>query len=348
MVADEHTASLKAAARIDYKNVVLGSLPYLGMISFFQVYDGIVPLMLTGTFGLSNALTGTIVAIGSLLGLLMMPIVGALSDKCRSPLGRRTPFILFGSIVAAVAVPLIAVANAMQDLTLFVGSILLTLFSVCLYRALTVAFISDITPRPLRTKADSIRNIVGYSGTGLMLAAVVVMLYLNDSSDYLPLFMLQGAVIGVCGIVFVLFVREPRLVDKMHADSLKMGIAEEDVYLDDSPEAGGKNRIADKAVLISLFLLLFASFFYDMGFSAITANISRYAASVYEFEDGVYAIINIVTILGAVLSYVPLANLSLHVGRKKWQWQAQQWQWCAPSFCGLYLAGMCGSTSCIL
>lgn len=192
MVADEHTASLKAAARIDYKNVVLGSLPYLGMISFFQVYDGIVPLMLTGTFGLSNAFTGTIVAIGSLLGLLMMPIVGALSDKCRSPLGRRTPFILFGSIVAAVAVPLIAVANAMQDLTLFVGSILLTLFSVCLYRALTVAFISDITPRPLRTKADSIRNIVGYSGTGLMLAAVVVMIYLNDSSDYLPLFMLQG------------------------------------------------------------------------------------------------------------------------------------------------------------
>lgn len=79
--------NLKRAARLDTKAVALASLPFMGMISFWQVYDGIVPKMLTGTFGLSNSLTGAIMAIDNVFGLFLLPLFGIFSDRCASNSG---------------------------------------------------------------------------------------------------------------------------------------------------------------------------------------------------------------------------------------------------------------------
>lgn len=83
--------NVKKAAKLDNKAVALAALPFMGMISFWQVYDGIVPKMLTNTFGLSNSLTGAIMAIDNVFGLFLLPLFGILSDRCTSKLGRRTP-----------------------------------------------------------------------------------------------------------------------------------------------------------------------------------------------------------------------------------------------------------------
>ena len=91
----------RRAAKLDNRTIALASLPFMGMISFWQVYDGIVPKMLTGTFGLSNSLTGAIMAIDNVFGLFLLPLFGILSDRCASKLGRRTPFILLGSALCA-------------------------------------------------------------------------------------------------------------------------------------------------------------------------------------------------------------------------------------------------------
>ena len=326
--------NLKRAARLDTKAVALASLPFMGMISFWQVYDGIVPKMLTGTFGLSNSLTGAIMAIDNVFGLFLLPLFGILSDRCTSKLGRRTPFILGGSAVAMLSVPLIAIANNMGSLPLLIGAIILTLLAICAYRTMTVAIVADITPRPLRTKADSIEKIVGYAGTGLMLVAISVMVPKADKPDYLPLFILQTAFILVSAVVYGVFVREPALVEKMREKSLSMGIDEDQIDKDDSPEAGGKNRIADAGVRRSIIMLLAATFFYYMSYNAMTTNISRYADMFYGMEGGSYAIINIVTIAGALLSYVPLANLSLKIGVKRSPWAPPSSWFYAPRFFG--------------
>ena len=310
-------AALKAAAKLDNKAIALAALPFMGMISFWQVYDGIVPKMLTNTFGLSNSLTGAIMAIDNVFGLFLLPLFGILSDRCTSRLGRRTPFILGGSAVAVISVPLIAIANNARSLPLLIAAIILTLLAICAYRTMTVAIIADITPRPLRTKADSIEKIVGYAGTGVMLVAISVMVPKTDSPDYLPLFLLQAVFILVSAVVYGALVREPALVQKMHEKSLAMGIKEDEIEKDDSPEAGGKQRVADKSMLFSIVMLLSATFFYYMSYNAMTTNISRYADMFYGMAGGSYAIINIVTIVGALVSYVPLANLSLRIGRKK-------------------------------
>lgn len=309
--------SIKRAAKLDYRSVALASLPFMGMISFWQVFDGIVPKMLTGTFGLDNTVTGAVMAIDNVFGLFLLPLFGILSDRCGSRLGRRTPFILVGSAIACVAVPLIAVANGMANLPFFIFSILLTLLAICMYRTMTVAVVADITPRPLRTKADSIEKIVGYAGTGVMLVAIAVMVPAGDNPNYLPLFLLQAFFILGSAVVYAVRVREPELVQKMHDQSLRMGIEESEINTDDSPEAGGRAKITDRGVLFSVAMILAATFFYYMSYNAMTTNISRYADLFFNMGGGSYAIINIVTIVGALASYVPLANLSLKIGRKK-------------------------------
>lgn len=75
----------------DWKRCAIASLPFMGMISFWQVFDGLVPKMLTQTFGLSNWLTGVVMALDNVFGLFLLPWFGILSDRCRSRLGRRTP-----------------------------------------------------------------------------------------------------------------------------------------------------------------------------------------------------------------------------------------------------------------
>lgn len=140
--------------------------------------------------------------------------------------------------------PLIAIANNAGSLPLLI-CILITLLAICTYRTMTVAIVADITPRPLRTKADSVQKIVGYAGTGVMLAAISVMVPNVERPDYLPLFLLQTAFVLVSAVVYGLQVKEPALVQKMHQKSLEMGIREDEVEKDDPSEAGGKERVAE-------------------------------------------------------------------------------------------------------
>ncbi|MDY2777404.1 MAG: MFS transporter [Collinsella sp.] len=309
-------AARRRAARLDYKSVALAALPFMGMISFWQVFDGVVPKMLTETFGLDNATTGVVMALDNLFGLFLLPIFGILSDRCGSKMGRRTPFILVGSAVAAVSVPMIAVANNLGSLPLLIAMILLTLLAVCAYRTMTVAIVADITPRPLRAKADSIEKIVGYAGTGVMLVAIAVLVPSGDNPDYLPIFALQALFIAASAFVFRLFVREPFLVSRMREESLKMGIEEDEVEPEAERRAEGRQRAKDPSIRLSIAMILAATFFYYMSYNAMTTNISRYADTFFGLEGGSYAIINIVTIAGGLISYVPVANLSLKYGRK--------------------------------
>ncbi len=72
--------------------------------------------------------------------------------------------------------------------------ILLTLLAICSYRTMTVAVVADITPRPLRTKADSIEKIVGYAGTGVMLVAITLLVPNSRASGLSAAFRLAGSV----------------------------------------------------------------------------------------------------------------------------------------------------------
>ena len=88
--------------KLNYKRTLLVGFAFFLICAFWQAYDAIVPLMLTNKFGLSQGASGIIMSLDNILALFMLPLFGALSDKSGSRFGKRTPFILIGTICAIV------------------------------------------------------------------------------------------------------------------------------------------------------------------------------------------------------------------------------------------------------
>lgn len=89
--------------KLNYKRTICVGFAFFLISAFWQAYDNTIPLILTNKFGMSQTWSGFIMALDNILALFMLPLFGAISDKCRSPRGRRTPFIVVGTIAAAVA-----------------------------------------------------------------------------------------------------------------------------------------------------------------------------------------------------------------------------------------------------
>lgn len=96
--------------KLNYKNTILVGFAFAIISAFWYAYDFLVPLMLNRTFGLSDAMRGLVMGLDNILALILLPLFGTLSDKVHSKMGRRTPFILFGtiaSIICLIALPLV-------------------------------------------------------------------------------------------------------------------------------------------------------------------------------------------------------------------------------------------------
>ena len=91
--------------KLNYKRTILVGFAFFLISAFWQAYDAIVPLALTNHFGLPQTISGVVMSVDNVLAVFMLPIFGALSDKCiRNKTGRRTPFITIGTIITAAAV----------------------------------------------------------------------------------------------------------------------------------------------------------------------------------------------------------------------------------------------------
>jgi len=88
--------------KLNYKRTILVGFAFFLISAFWQAYDSTVSLLLTNKFGMSQTWSGVIMALDNILALFMLPLFGTLSDKYSGKSGRRTPFIRFGTIVAAI------------------------------------------------------------------------------------------------------------------------------------------------------------------------------------------------------------------------------------------------------
>ncbi|MBR0093382.1 MAG: MFS transporter, partial [Lachnospiraceae bacterium] len=86
--------------KLNYLQTVKIGFAFLSISAFWQLYNGVIPPILTGTFGMSETASGVIMAMDNILALFMLPLFGSLSDRCTSQMGRRKPFILIGTIAA--------------------------------------------------------------------------------------------------------------------------------------------------------------------------------------------------------------------------------------------------------
>ena len=100
--------------KLNYRRTILVGFAFFLICAFWQAYDATIPVILTNKYGMSQFWSGVIMALDNVLALFMLPLFGALSDKCKNKRGKRTPFIIFGTVVAAIALIGLSVVDTIQ------------------------------------------------------------------------------------------------------------------------------------------------------------------------------------------------------------------------------------------
>ena len=93
--------------KLNNKRTILVGLAFLSICAFWQMYDNVVPLILTETFHMNETYSGVIMAADNILALFLLPLFGSLSDRTNTKIGKRMPFILFGTGCAVILMNLL-------------------------------------------------------------------------------------------------------------------------------------------------------------------------------------------------------------------------------------------------
>ena len=309
--------------KLNTKRTVLVGFAFLAICAFWQMYDNLIPLMLTNTFHVDETISGAIMAADNVLALFLLPLFGGLSDKCRSKLGRRRPFILVGTLMAVclmVGLPLLNdsyfAAPAPWKLGAFIGLLGLLLISMATYRSPAVALMPDVTPKPLRSKANAIINLMGAVG-GVIYLIITSVLYRTKPGDgehisYVPLFLIVAGIMLLALFVLLFFVNEPKLCAKQ-AEYEKAHPEENLVQKNEN----SKTEELPVEVKRSLSFLLVSIALWFIGYNAITTWFTTYAQNVWNMSLGDASLCLTIATVGAIASYIPVGNIASKVGRKK-------------------------------
>ena len=305
--------------KLDTKRTVLVGFAFLSICAFWQMYDNLVPLILTNTFHLNETISGAIMAADNVLALFLLPLFGGLSDKCRSRLGRRRPFLLFGTLAAVILMlqlPLLADSYhtnpSGRTLALFICVLGLLLVAMGTYRSPAVALMPDITPKPLRSKANAIINLMGAIG-GICYLLITTFLYHVKSDSYVsffPLFAIVAGIMAVALAVVMLFVNEPELVKKQQE-------YERQHPEDDLTEHTESGDSLPKDVRRSLTFLLVSISLWFVGYNGVSTWFSVYAENVWGMSLGQANTCLTIATGGAILSYIPIGSIASAIGRRK-------------------------------
>ena len=309
--------------KLNNKRTILVGLAFLSICAFWQMYDSIVPLILTNTFHLNETFSGAIMAADNVLALFLLPIFGGISDRADTRLGKRMPFILFGTgcaIILLNILPLLdnsyAAAPSGFKLVSFVIVLGLLLIAMGTYRSPAVALMPDVTPKPLRSKGNAIINLMGAVG-GILYLAVAAVMYPNSKVqglahvNYQPLFLVVSDIMFVAIGVLFLTIKEPKLTAENRA--LEKQHPEWNLAQDD----GSGNQVLPAPVKRSLGFLLASIALWFAGYNGVTTWFTTYISVVMGQGLGGASTCLLVATAGAIVSYIPIGALASKIGRKK-------------------------------
>ena len=278
--------------KLNVRRTVLMGFAFFSICAFWQMYNNVIPLMLTNTFHMNETLSGVIMAADNVLALFLLPLFGGLSDKCNHPWGRRMPFVIFGTAAAVLlmlALPVIdnayARAASATLLTAFVVVLMAVLVAMGTYRSPAVALMPDLTPKPLRSQGNAIINLMGAVG-GILYLAIAAVLYSTsrteglDHVNYLPLFAIVAGIMVVSVAIVFLTIREPEVAAEVAAYEAEH--PEENLVEDD----GSGNEVLPAAVKKSLAFLLVSIALWFIGYNAMETWFTTYAAAEWDMSLG--------------------------------------------------------------
>ena len=309
--------------KLNNKRTILVGLAFLSICAFWQMYDNIIPPILTNTFHMDETFSGMIMAADNVLALFLLPFFGALSDRTSTKIGRRMPYILCGTAGAVVLMNLLPLLDnsyakvpAGGKLAAFVVILGLLLVTMGTYRSPAVALMPDVTPKPLRSKANAIINLMGAVG-GIIYLAVAAVMYPNSKVkglahvNYQPLFLVVSALMALSVVILYLTIREPKLASEERAYEAahpEEQLAEED---------GSGDQVLPKEVKRSLAFILLSIALWFIGYNAVTTWFTTYASKVMGQGLGGASRCLLIATGGAILSYIPIGVIASKIGRKK-------------------------------
>ena len=285
---------MEVGMRFNYGKIFLLGFGFFGISIIWGIYNAFVPVFLAEKFQLDVRWIGFFMTLDNIAALLIQPPVGAWSDRLRTPIGRRMPFILIGAPIGAVAFGFIPLAGI---LPLFVACTSTLLLSMAFWRTPAIALMPDITPSPFRSQANGIINLMG--GVGAILSFLVgARLYeLNPAYP----FWMGSVLVIVAGLMVFAFIREPKdFAPSPEEPSMWKSLVE--VVKDQ-----------DKSAL-RIFL---AIFFWFLGYTAIEAFFNLYAINHLGISEA-----NGTRLLGElsfifVLFAIPAGYIGSRIGRRR-------------------------------
>ena len=309
--------------KLNNKRTVLVGLAFLSICAFWQMYDNVIPLILTKTFHLNETFSGMIMAADNVLALFLLPFFGTLSDRTDTRIGKRMPYILGGTLAAVVLLNILPLldnsyyaAASTGKMVAFVVLLGLLLIAMGTYRSPAVALMPDVTPKPLRSRANAIINLMGAVG-GIIYLAIAAVLYPNskvlglEHVDYRPLFLIVSVIMAVSVLVLKLTISEPKLTAEnraLEAEHPEWNLAEDD---------GSGNEVLPAEVRRSLGFLLASIALWFIGYNGVTTWFTTYVDKVMGQGLGGASTCLLIATGGAIVSYIPIGSLAHRIGRKK-------------------------------
>jgi len=294
--------------KLNYGRTFFIGLAFMSISAFWQLYDSIIPLILKNTFEIGDTVAGGIMALDNILALFMLPLFGAFSDRIRTNIGKRMPFILVGTAAAVIAMVLVPVADNLTNLPLFVVMLLFTLVAMSTYRSPAVALMPDVTPKPLRSQANGIINLMGALGAVFSLALIALLVPDTGIPNYVPIFAIVAAFMILAVAVLFLTIKENKIAKEMKAY--------EAPGKDENREEQGTGKM-DVAVRRSLWLILASIFFWFFAYNAVTTAFSKYVQSFLGVAGGGFASSLMLATGAAVIAFVPAGMIAARIGRKR-------------------------------
>lgn len=302
--------------KLNYKRTILIGLAFASILAFWQFYDQVIPFLLEYVFGVKTFAANSIMAIDNVLAIFMLPLFGKLSDKTKTPLGKRTPYILFGTVFAVILLNILSVMVLKVNFYGFFITLFLLLLVMSTYRSPAVAYMPDVTPKPLRSKANAVINLVGYIGAIYSTVIMMFMLksektvtgetaYSTDQS-FVPVFIAVSVFMVIAVGIMLLTVKENK--------TLAMT---KDIVDDETDAEINKGKKLEAPVMRSLIFLLLSVLLWFMSYNAVTTAFSRYCVNVWNVDLSASSSYLLTATIVSIIAFVPLGFLSSALGRKK-------------------------------
>lgn len=268
----------------------------------WSVYNSYVPILLDKMVS-SAVLLGFIMAVDNIFAVLVQPVFGILSDRVNTRLGKRTPFVLIGAPLAAIFFVFIPYSKTLASLML---TVIAFNFIMAAWRAPIISLMPDVTPSPLRSKANGIINTCG--GVGSVIAFLVGGILYNIGGMPLP-FLVSAVIMVLCAVILTATVKEKQA-------RREMGYHDDDVSDANKRQKLERVRMSAPEKRSFVFIIL-AIFFCFFGFNAVETYFTLYAVNKFPgFSAGDATMLMTLFPLSYMLMAIPMGILATKIGRK--------------------------------